>query len=132
MLLIRRSLALFLLTFILFVGGNLWAAERGLDLTSSESQDWSLILNEADKYLRGSKFDDEITQGHLILISQVKRRARAARKNAFKKQRATERLKNALGLSPGKGMPPEPEEISVRLRQYDQGFFSQLQQLLGF
>lgn len=114
----RKKVCLyFILVISLFLSCAAYAAEVASSETT-ESNDWTIILQDAARYLQGEGKTPTLTQGYLSLVRQVRSRAHDVKTSYQQELLQSEKLLNAIGPPPGKDSPPEASEIADRRERY--------------
>lgn len=85
---------------------------------AAEARDWTLVLEEAARYLRGGAQTAGLTQGHLLLVRQIRARANDAKARLEEELRVSRKLLGAVGPAPPEGGAPEAGGIAEKREGY--------------
>ena len=110
------------LYFILLISLVLSTLAYTADVASSETtetKDWSIVLQDATRYLQGEGKTPALTQGYLSLVRQIRSRADDVKSGLQQELQQSEKLLEAIGPLPAKDSPPEAREIADKRERYN-------------
>ena len=115
----RKKVCLYSILVILFFFSSLAYTADVVSSETTESNDWALVLQDANLYLQGNEKTPARTQGYMSLVRQVRSRAYDVKTKSQQVLLQSEKLLNAIGPPPGKDSPPEASEIADKRERYN-------------
>ncbi|MDE0341471.1 MAG: mechanosensitive ion channel [Nitrospinae bacterium] len=108
--------------FIFVISLFLSTAAHAADVASietAETEDWTIVLQDATQYLQSEGKTPTLTQGYLSLVRQVRSRAHKVKSRFQQELRQSEKFLDAIGPPPAKDSPPEAREIAEKREKYN-------------
>ncbi len=118
MFMIHKMGGLFLALVLLLFASPPAGGARAASGEAAEARDWTIVLGEAARYVRGDAKTPGLTQGHLLLVRQIRARANDAKARLQEELRLSRKLLRAVGPPPPGGGPPEARGLAEKREGY--------------